>query len=443
MKDGTIVIDKGKTAEEIKPLHAVGGGPRQGGARLGYDFTKEFSEIGVPYARLHDIEGEYAKNQFVDIHCVFPDFDADVNDPAAYNFEPTDAYINAIHACGGKAFYRLGETIDHFERKLYVRAPKDFLKWAQICEHIILHYNHGWNNGFELGIEYWEIWNEPDNPRMWTDTKEEFFELYVVTATYLKEKFPNIKIGGYAVSGFYAFNRADASPWFKTLVPYLTEFFEYLKKQPKKVPLDFLSWHCYSESPEEVVLHSRYAEEFLQKYGYEEAENILDEYNTRDSLSICPSVIPYYAAEIGATLIAAQDSPIDMLIYYDCRLHLMNGIFQLEGDYKTPRRLHAFYAMRAFGDLYRLKTRCSCEGMPKGVYALAATDGEKTGVMLAVKDYEGELEISVSNGGGKGYRLMQSTYEQFEKNSEGALDGNGAVQLCVQKDSVYYIEIEG
>ena len=436
-----VFVDAGKTAERIKPLHSVGGGPRQGGAHLAYDFTKEFSEIGVPYGRLHDIEGEYGRNQFVDIHCVFPDFDADVDDPNSYNFKMTDAYINAIHAYGGKAFYRLGETIDHFERKLYVRAPKDNLKWAKICEHIILHYNYGWNNGFELGIEYWEIWNEADNPRMWTDTKEEFFELYAVAATYLKEKFPHLKIGGYAVSGFYSYNRADASPWFMTLVPFLTDFFEYLKKKPYKVPLDFLSWHCYSENPEEVVLHSHYAEEFLQKYGYAEAENILDEYNTRDSLSICPSTIPYYAAEIGATLIAAQDSPIDILIYYDCQLHAMNGIFQLEGDYKTTRRLHAFYALRAFGDLYRLKTRCLCTGMPKGVYALAATNGEKTGVMLAVKEDAGVLEIDFANVQGKKYRLMESTYEEFEKNSEGILDDD-KITLTLKKDSVYYIEID-
>ena len=441
MSKEIIYIDVEKTAEKIKPLHSVGGGPRQGGARLGYNFTKEFSEIGVPYARLHDVEGAYSQNQFVDIHCIFPDFNADVDDPASYNFKPTDAYINAIHAYGGKVFYRLGESLDPYEKKLYVRAPKDYLKWAKICERIILHYNHGWNDGFALGIEYWEIWNEPDNPRMWTDTREEFFELYAVTATYLKNKFPHLKIGGYAVSGFYSYNRADANPWFMTLVPYLTDFFEYLKTKPYKVPLDFLSWHCYSESPEEVVLHSHYAQEFLKKYNYNEAENILDEYNTRDSLSTCPSIIPTYAAEIGATLIAAQDSPIDILMYYDVRLHAMNGVFQVEGDYKTTRRLHAFYALRSFGELYRLKTRCSCTGMPKGVYALAATNGEKTGVMLAVKEYEGELELHINNNNGSSYRVTESTYQNHEQTYEEKLNGNNTIKLTVKKDSIYYIEI--
>ena len=40
--------------------------------------------------------------------------------------------------------------------------PKDFRKWAQICEHIIRHYNEGWADGHKWDIRYWEIWNEAD-----------------------------------------------------------------------------------------------------------------------------------------------------------------------------------------------------------------------------------------------------------------------------------------
>jgi len=435
----TITVNPTILKEQIKPLHSVGAGPRQGSPFLGQNFDNEFTEIGVPYCRLHDIEGSYAQNQFVDVHCVFPNFDADENDPASYNFTMTDKYINAIHACGGETFYRLGETIDHYPEKLYVRPPKDNLKWAKICEHIILHYNYGWANGFTLGIKYWEIWNEPDNPRMWTGTKEEFFDLYVTSATYLKKKFPDLKIGGYAVSGFYSFNRADASPWFMTLVPYLTDFFEHLKKQPEKVPLDFLSWHCYSESPEEVVLHAKYAREFLDKYGYNDAESILDEYNTRDSLSVFPKTLPYYGAEIGATLIATQDSTIDVLMYYDLRLHAMNGVFQMV-DYTKVERLHAFYALRDFGNLYRLKTRCELSGTPDKVYALSATDGNKVGIMIAVKDFSGEIMLNVFNCENKSYTINESTYEKHESITQG-VTRDGKIKLDLKKDAIYYIEL--
>ena len=107
--------------------------------------------------------------------------------------------------------YRLGVTIEWGSKKYSCNPPQDFAKWARICEHIIMHYNKGWANGFEYGIDYWEIWNEPENPPMWTGTKEQFLELYKVSSKYLKEKFPEIKIGGYGSCGFYAHFRPNMS----------------------------------------------------------------------------------------------------------------------------------------------------------------------------------------------------------------------------------------
>ena len=184
-----LFADFNNVVGKIKPMHCGNGGPRVGGRTLPLNFTNEFMEMGIPYTRLHDIEYPYGLNQFVDVHCIFPDFDADVNDPASYNFKPTDDYLNAIVNAGCKVFYRLGESIDHFPKPLYIHPPKSAKKWAEICEHIIMHYNEGWADGFNMGIEYWEIWNEPDNRKMWTGTPEEFFELYSVTANHLKQRF--------------------------------------------------------------------------------------------------------------------------------------------------------------------------------------------------------------------------------------------------------------
>lgn len=86
-------------------MHGTGAGPRQGGAMLGTNVSNEFMEIGVPFSRLHDVEGPYGSNQYVDIHCVFPNFDADENDPASYNFKPTDYYLDSIIKAGTKVFY--------------------------------------------------------------------------------------------------------------------------------------------------------------------------------------------------------------------------------------------------------------------------------------------------------------------------------------------------
>lgn len=48
----------------------------------------------------------------VDVHRIFRDFDADVNNCNSYDFEETDKYILSTEAVGTKTFYRLGSRIE-------------------------------------------------------------------------------------------------------------------------------------------------------------------------------------------------------------------------------------------------------------------------------------------------------------------------------------------
>ena len=111
---------------------------------------------------MHDCCGSYGGSYFVDVSNIFRDFDADENDPASYDFHYSDEYIGAIIRSGANVVYRLGETIEWGSKKYRTYPPKDAHKWARICEHIIMHYNEGWCNGHHYGIEYFEIWNEPE-----------------------------------------------------------------------------------------------------------------------------------------------------------------------------------------------------------------------------------------------------------------------------------------
>ena len=436
-----IKIDFSNVIGKIKPMHGTGAGPRQGGATLGIDTTAEFKEIGVPFSRLHDIEGAYGANQFVDIHCVFPDFDADVDNPESYNFKPTDYYLDSIIKAGTKVFYRLGETIDHYPKQLFVRPPKDNLKWAKICEHIIRHYNEGWADGFNWNIEYWEIWNEPDNSKMWTGSFDEFYNLYVTTARHLKKCFPNLKIGGYSASGFYTESRPleECGAWFKTLVPYTIKFFERLSKETEKVPMDFFSWHCYADRPEEIRIFAEYAQKLLQEYGYAGIESILTEYNAYNVFVKVPAANPCYGAELAAGLIVAQNSPVDAVMYYDMRFGRYNGIFA-RNIYLEIQRLHGFFVMKSFGDLYRLGNQCELTCDIGGVYALAATNGVNNGIMIAVKDFCGELNVQFSDVY-NGVCVIEYCYEKPEKELETVKTDSG-IKFNIQKDSVYYIKIK-
>ena len=142
--------------------------------------------------------------EFVNIHCIFKNFEAAPYDPASYSFTHTDRYLQCVLDAGTKVFYRLGETIEN--NLDYIRshtfAPKDPKKWAVICEHIVRHYNEGWADGYYMNIEYWEIWNEPEGASKtspnWSGTPLAYYELYRITANHLKSCFPDIKVSGFA-----------------------------------------------------------------------------------------------------------------------------------------------------------------------------------------------------------------------------------------------------
>ncbi len=159
---------------KVKPMHAVTNGPvYKFGSDQRITNIDAFRDAGIPYARNHDasLYMPYGGEHIVDVHAIFPNFDADPYDEASYDFVCTDEYLRVIDHAGVKTFYRLGSKIEHSIKKYGTLPPKDFKKWAIICEHIIKHYNYGWANGFHYGIEYWEIWNEPVDMLMYYDAR--------------------------------------------------------------------------------------------------------------------------------------------------------------------------------------------------------------------------------------------------------------------------------
>lgn len=143
-----IKIDFTKGSGMVKPMHAVNNGP-VGSARSGRSTVSYFKEAGIPYARNHDasFSTAYGGEYTVDVHRIFPDFDADEEECTSYDFQVTDQYVKNCFDAGTEVFYRLGAAIEHGKKKGTI-PPKDFHKWAVICEHIIRHYTEGWANGF-------------------------------------------------------------------------------------------------------------------------------------------------------------------------------------------------------------------------------------------------------------------------------------------------------
>lgn len=119
--------------------------------------TEAMRGLEIPLLRLHD--APYSENgaKLVDIPQVFPLFHLDADDPRNYYFPHTDDYIASILGLGAKVLYRLGVSIEHSAKHYFTDPPADYDKWAEVCIHIISHYNEGWADGFHHNIEYWEI----------------------------------------------------------------------------------------------------------------------------------------------------------------------------------------------------------------------------------------------------------------------------------------------
>lgn len=389
-----IRIDFNKKNGRIKPLNCINGGPRSGGFDLPFDFSDEFISMGVPLVRTAGSAGEYGLNQYINVHCIFPDFDADENSEESYNFLPTDLYLASIRNTGAGIFFRLGESREPYSRKLYARPPRDAEKWAKICEHIVMHYNEGWANGFKLGIKYWEIWSAPDTVECWSGTKQEYFELYRITANHLRQRFPKIKIGAYGARGFYSLNRLDATEEMKSYVPFMQQFFSYITAPATEAPLDFFTWSCYTSNPEELAMHAKYARTYLDGAGLRKTRSIICEYNTADRGGTPPALRADFPSELAASLIMAQKSQADMLMYSSSDVYSRdNALFSMD-DHHSAHHYAAFGVMCHFSKLYKLGCVIDTgDDYRKELYSLAATDGNEAAMMIVTRNFEGKVEL--------------------------------------------------
>ncbi len=395
-----ISISPDQVIGKIKPMHAINNVPTV--PRDHYGLYSKYTEARIPYARLHDTGGMFGGAHYVAIENIFPDFDADVNDPASYDFSFTDVLLKEMVDNGIEPYYRLGCTIEnfHFIKPYHIFPPKDPKKWAQICEHIVMHYNEGWANGFHHGITYWEIWNEPDNEPvieenpMWRGTVKEYFELYDVTARHLKERFPNIKVGGYASCGFYAITETDvsgiahSSPRTEYFIEFFNDFFELAAKNGS--PMDFFSWHSYG-SLDDTRIYADYVRKRLTEFGYGDVEVHFNEWNP----GTANRGKPVDAALIAAQMISMQHTSTDMCMYYDGNMSSSYcGIF----DPVHFTTFKAYNAFLYFGEMYSIgkEVQLDIADGVKNVYACAAYDGERGAMLIAnITGHDVEIALDI------------------------------------------------
>ena len=389
-----VTVDFSREVGSVKPVNGVGQPPMVG--KLGsWSMMHYLKDAGIPYSRLHDVGGWLGGGMFVDIPNLFPNFDADENDPANYRFAYTDSLMKALEANGVEPFFRLGVSIENFvgykDRlpPVNILPPKDFAKWARICEHVIRHYTEGWADGLKMKIDYWEIWNEPENfpdqkdNCMWRGDWESYMRFYGVVSAHLKAKFPHLKIGGYGSCGFYAavganqVKAANSSPRMTYFVDCFTNFL--VRAKSERWPLDFFSFHSYSH-PDEARRQIEYARKTLDAYGFKKTEMSFNEWlpwPSHDALGTARQ-----AAFVAAELINLQTSPCDTAMIYDARCAV--GNYSPLFNPLTCKPHKAYYAFMAFNELRKLGTAVMAASSDSDVKVAAAKGGNgSVAVMIA------------------------------------------------------------
>ena len=382
-----INIDITKKLGGFKPVNGIDNGPVCFGSLIDSSFY--YKQAGFPYCRLHDTNWPHPRE--VDIPTIFKDFSADENDPDSYDFRTTDVYLRGIANTGAKIIYRLGVSIEHAELKHYIDPPSDCDKWARICLNIARHYNEGWANGYQMGIDYWEVWNEPDldwsdrtphNNKMWSGTAEQYYDLYNAASRLFKREMPYVNIGGYAACVLNCEN--------------ISAFLQFVKDN--NLPLDFFSWHTYTTSVETLERNANFIREMLDKYGFTDTPTILDEWNCiswanhwggifdpderganarRESFAETSGEVG--AGTTAAMLIKMLDLPIDIATFYDgSPTNIFATIFD---RYGVPTK--QYYAFDAFNKVKQTGDRVQTECDIKDIYVTAAASDKNIAILIA------------------------------------------------------------
>jgi len=225
---------------------------------MGVDLIRTHDGGGVMGTGAGDVDGPGASR-------MVPSLTADPTQAASYNFGPTDSMIKNMHDAGAQIYFRVGRSNISGANTV----PSDFAKYAQFVQHIVMHYNQGWANGFMYGIKYFEIWNEPDFIPFWSGTPDQYHDLYKTIALAIKATDSTALVGGPAISTF------------NDKTGLRVTFLQYLKDN--KVPLDFYSFHKYTNKSQDPMDFGRMAQSYradLDKYGFTSTQIVNSEFET-------------------------------------------------------------------------------------------------------------------------------------------------------------------
>ena len=174
---------------------------------------------------------------------------------------------------------------------------------------------------------------------------------------------------------------------------------------------------------------AQFVKALLTEYGYGDVETQLNEWN--DTARIPNSLGTSFAsAQATQMLLLLQNTPTDILCYYDAKIGLgaYGGMFNPVT--RTPNPL--YYSFKAFGYLYTLKNQVEVIGGKNGIYAVGASNGKENALLIT--------NTTVNNATIK--TNLDSNYEVYliDKTHAIALTNYNANNFKIKKNQVILIK---
>ena len=232
-----------------------------------------------------------------------------------FDWSLLDPYMDSLAASGAKVVASLciKPPVLYPAVNQLVVMPNDAAEWQTVVEALVRRYSVE-----RQIVTHWEISNESDIGEnggcpFWTKTAEEYNEYYRLTAAAILCAFPGAKIGGPVLADVY-------SPLMEGLIVFCLA---------EKLPLNFVSWHRYSDDPEEHTAPIRHVQALLDKYYSADApEMMITEFGKGfDDVCVEESAFDgFRPSVVAASILDMMDTEVDYTFYY----HVWDQVFVAE-----------------------------------------------------------------------------------------------------------------
>ena len=372
----------------------------------------------------------------------------------SYDWTKLDREMKAVRVTGARPTLALAmkppvlyPKVDHF-----IVHPNNYDEWERLCEALARHCRE---QRFEVAA--WEVCNEPDigesggTPHYFRRS-EDYNQFYDRTVTGLLRGDPDAQVGGPTVASVDSF-------LVEGLIAHCAT---------QGVPLHFLSWHLYSDSP--AAHAGNIAKQRARLAKFPQLKNVklfISEWNM-DLMrpNLAPGFQPCFVLE---TMRRYAEAKLDMAAYYhirDCFVdaadfdwmspggrrfmaHWWNTMPQYSALFDHHGRVRpAWYAFRLLGQLEG--PRYAVEGEQGNVRAIAGDgDGYKHVIVWRFEGGEPdevEVHLDVTGASGRNSRVVALDASAPVNNIKvvhfGRSDDLGKAPLMLKPWDVRWIEIE-